>query len=313
MASPRHAVALLGCAHPHTDDYVGDVGRSDDFEVSHVYDRSASRLAALVGRTGAAPFTPEAIPDGLAGILVLSQTCCHGEDISHALRARCPIFVEKPLALDARAAAVAIEAAGVAFHTGFFLRTLAPLRTLAAQLARGALGPIGVAKVRLSHDGFRRGWVDADDWIASPAMAGTGAFGDLAIHCVDLLHWLELGPLGDGRLRSASVLAGPAIEDYGLATFETPSGIASVEAGWADTQMTRLEIELLGAHGSCWTEGAHLLMRVDGMSCPTDLGALTLDAGAGLRPWLHGIRTGGWQDCVRPGEAADAWEIIARL
>lgn len=166
--------------------------------VDFLWDRDAERAvdaARAFGLRATLSIATEAIPDGF---LILSETCHHRADVSGALRARRPIFLEKPLARG-RSEAVAvsrlIHESGVAFHTGFFLRSVPAFGRLRELVRAGRLGTVGMVGKRFSHDGVRAGWRDGAAWLTRRETAGYGGFGDLAIHAVALLAWLGLGPL----------------------------------------------------------------------------------------------------------------------
>jgi predicted dehydrogenase len=102
--------------------------------------------------------------------------------------------VEKPLgmgAADAYRMADAIEAAGVLFQTGYFMRGQPIHLFLREQLAAGSFGKVTRFRHTNCHQGSLKGWFDTEwRWMADTAQAGVGGFGDLGTHSLDILLWL---------------------------------------------------------------------------------------------------------------------------
>jgi predicted dehydrogenase len=119
--------------------------------------------------------------------LVCAETAQHSQIISQVVQAGKHLFVEKPLAhnvADARAIRDQVSGSGLVFQTGFFLRYAPEIAQVQAQ------SPF-LSHV-LTHDGWTAGWFHGDHaWMADTTAAGTGGFGDLGIHCLDLLLHLK--------------------------------------------------------------------------------------------------------------------------
>ncbi len=129
MSALTKAIALVGCAHIHTQDYLSAIASEPDFAISAVFDRNSKR-ALEVSKACNAPVV-ESVGDllGLAphGIIVLSETAHHEADIAALAKSGCPLFVEKPLSTSFESAeriAKTISERGIVFHTGFFLRSI---------------------------------------------------------------------------------------------------------------------------------------------------------------------------------------------
>jgi predicted dehydrogenase len=132
--------------------------------------------------------------------------------------------------------AQAIDAAGVIFQTGYFMRGQPVHLFLREQIQRGAFGKITRVRHSNCHSRFARTLVRrrlaVDD---RPRQAGVGAFGDLGTHSLDILMWL----LGDVARVTATMDV--AVANYGT-TDEFGEGILVFEngvvgtlaAGWVD-------------------------------------------------------------------------------
>ena len=109
-------------------------------------------------------------------MVICSETNRYEPLVLAAAAAQKHMFVEKPLGMgaeDAYRMAEAIEAAGVLFQTGYFMRSQGIHRFLRDEIAAGHLGV--VTRVRMSnvHGGSLGGWFDTDwRWMADPQIAG---------------------------------------------------------------------------------------------------------------------------------------------
>ena len=283
-------IILLGAAHVHLPDHLR-VAHDEGWRILAVHDRVADRAAQHAGALSARVTDLSALTQvGGRAAIVCSETVHHEADCIAALSAGLDVFCEKPLGGSADAAgriATAATAHDRIVHTGYFLRTLAPVQELKARLDAGAIGPVIEARVRFSHDGGFADWLNLDCWMTDPLLACYDGFVDEAVHGIDLLHWL-VGPICSGHAVTGRAL-GWRVDDHGAAILRHDSGATSVvEAGWTDNRM-RLEIDIVGRNG-----GAHLrdgrgqLWTRDGR--PETLpGRADLDAGEGLRPLLHAL------------------------
>ena len=96
----------------------------------------------------------------------------------------------------------AIEKNQLLFTTGYFMRTHPQNLFLKEQVAAGSFGKITRARGSNCHSGSLGGWFDTEwRWMADPAQAGCGAFGDLGTHVLDILLWL----MGDVERVAASI------------------------------------------------------------------------------------------------------------
>ncbi len=189
-------VALAGCAHIHTPGFVKKL-LDRGVQVKSVWDHDPARARKNADQLQAAFVdTPESIwndPD-IAAVVVCSETNRHADLVLPAAAAGKHLFVEKPLGFaadDAFKMAAAIDQAGVLFQTGYFLRGTPIHQFVRQHLARGSFGTVTRARHSNCHSGSLGGWFDSDwRWMADPAIAGCGAYGDLGTHSLDILMWL---------------------------------------------------------------------------------------------------------------------------
>ncbi len=236
-------VALVGAAHIHTPGFIKRLKeRGADVSVKAVWDHDAQRAAKAAGDLGT-----QAVEDVKAiwkdkrinAVVICSETNRHQELVLAAARAKKHMFVEKPLGMgskDAFAMAKAIEKAGVLFQTGYFMRGSPVHQFLRDQIAKGNFGKITRVRHSNCHAGSLKGWFDTDwRWMADPAIAGCGAFGDLGTHVLDILLWL----MGDVERVAADINVVTSrygdCDESGEGLMKFTSGVVgTLAAGWVD-------------------------------------------------------------------------------
>jgi predicted dehydrogenase len=214
----------------------------EDVEVASVWDHDAERAARFARELGAPVAADVDAVWGnpeLDGVVICSETDRHAGLVMAAAAARKNMFVEKPLgmnAADSWAMAEAVLKAGVVFQTGYFMRSSPVHLFLRDQIAAGAFGRITRARHSNCHSGSLGHWFDTDfRWMADPAVAGCGAFGDLGTHSLDILLWLF------GDVERVTGYVDVAVDNYdgcdefGEALLLFRNGVlATLAAGWVD-------------------------------------------------------------------------------
>jgi predicted dehydrogenase len=235
-------LAFVGCAHIHTPGFVTLLNRRDDVRVKYVWDHDAARA-----RKRAPHLEAEVVSDleriwddpEIKGVVVCSETNRHRELVKAAAEAGKHMFVEKPLGITAKesdAMAKAIEAAGLMFTTGYFMRTSPQHIFLKEQVTQGAFGKITRVSGWNCHSGSLGGWFDTEwRWMADPKQAGVGGFGDLGTHSLDILMWM----FGDVEAVDAEIKVVTGRYDdcdesgQGMLWFKN-GAIGTLAAGWVD-------------------------------------------------------------------------------
>jgi len=252
-------VALVGVAHIHTPGFIKRLNARDDVCVKYVWDHQPERAQQRAEELSATPVEDlQTIwgDDEITGVVICSETNRHEALVLAAAAAKKHMFVEKPLGLSAEDSdrmADAIQAAGLIFQTGYFMRSQGIHRFLRDEIAAGHLGK--VTRVRMSnvHGGSLGGWFDTDyRWMADPQIAGCGAFGDLGTHRLDILLWM----MGDPVRVTADVDVttgryGDCDETgEGMLRFEN-GAIGVLAGGWVD-QANPVPIEISGTEGHAY-------------------------------------------------------------
>lgn len=235
-------LAFLGVAHIHTPGFIGSIRkRSDTLAVKWVYDPDSARAKRRADELGAAVADLKQIlaDPAIDAVVVCSETDLHEQLVLPAAAAKKAMFVEKPLGMtakDAYAMADAVEKAGVMFTTGYFMRGDPKHLFLKQHVAQGSFGKITRVRGSNCHSGSLGGWFDTEwRWMADPARAGCGAFGDLGTHSLDILLWL----MGDVEAATAMVDGGTKryrdCDETGEGLLRFKNGaIGTLAAAWTD-------------------------------------------------------------------------------
>ena len=237
-------IAFAGCAHIHTPSFIKMLKeRSNEFKVVKVWDHNAERAKANAESLNAIVCTtPEEIANDptIDAVVITSETNRHQELTTLMANAGKHLFVEKPLgfaAADAKELAQLIRSKGIIFQTGYFLRGIGAIRQIKKLADEGKFGTITRMRFCNCHTGSLGGWFDADwRWMADPAIAGCGAFGDLGTHALDIIMWLLGRPSKvTASIHTVTARYGAECDESGEALLEFPSGaIATFAAGWVD-------------------------------------------------------------------------------
>ncbi|MGI6356224.1 MAG: Gfo/Idh/MocA family oxidoreductase [Lentisphaerae bacterium] len=278
-------LALLGAAHIHTPGFVKRLLDRKDVQVKSVWDHDSERAAknAAALNNAAVASEPSAIwnDSDIDAVIICSETNRHADLVNGSAAAGKHMFVEKPLGFsgtDAQVMAKAIRQAGVIFQTGYFMRGMPIYQFLRQKLQEGLFGK--VTRIRLSncHAGSLRGYFDSDwSWMADPAIAGCGAFGDLGTHVLDLLLWWCGTP--ERVTADTAVATGRygQCDECGEGLLRFPDGcIASLAAGWVDVA-DPVKVLISGVEGHACVIGNQLYLTsaklegADGVTAWTDL------------------------------------------
>ena len=241
-SKPTVTMAFVGCAHIHTPGFVTLLNRREDVRVKYVWDHDAARA-----KKRAPHLEAEVVADldqiwndpEIQAVVICSETNRHLDLVKAAAGAGKHLFVEKPLGITAKESdtmAGAIEGAKLLFTTGYFMRTSPQHLFLKEQVDKGAFGRITRVSGWNCHSGSLGGWFDTEwRWMADPAQAGVGGFGDLGTHSLDILMWLFGGVEAvDAEIK---VITGryDECDETGQGLIWFKNGISgTLAAGWVD-------------------------------------------------------------------------------
>ena len=263
-------LAFAGCAHIHTPGFVKRIRDRRDVRVAAVWDPDAARAARTAEALGGAPVVADAADlwrdPRVRAVVVCAETDRHAGLVLPAAAAGKHLFVEKPLGFagaDARRMCQAIEKAGVRFQTGYFMRSSPIHQFLKDALAKGWFGQVTRARHSNCHEGSLAGWFDTEwRWMADPAVAGCGAFGDLGTHSLDILMWL-FGDAVERVTASIRTVTGRygSCDESGEGLLRFPGGVcATLAAGWVDVA-NPVQLLISGTEGHAAVINGNLFFR----------------------------------------------------
>ena len=261
-------IALVGCAHIHTPDFVKRLNSRSDIKVKYVWDHDMSRA-----QKSADALKAETTDDldkiwadsDIAAVIVCAETDRHEPLVLAAANAHKHLFVEKPLGMGAHDAynmARAIDQAGVIFQTGYFMRSNPIHQFLHQQVQAGNFGKITRVRHTNCHQGSLGGWFDTEwRWMTDLKQAGIGGFGDLGTHSLDIMMWM-LGNV-DRVTATVKVVTGRYgdCDETGEGLLEFSNGvIGSIAAGWVDVAQP-ISLIISGTEGHAYVANGSLYFK----------------------------------------------------
>jgi predicted dehydrogenase len=315
-------VAIVGCAHLHIGGFIKALNSRPEFRCKSVWDHDVARAekrAAELGAAVAGSFDTIYADPEVEAVLVCTETNLHEQVVLPGAAAKKHLFIEKPLGFgpaDAYRMADAIEAAGVMYQTGYFMRGDAKILFLQEQINNGAFGKITRVRGSNCHSGALGHWFDTEwRWMADPAIAGVGAFGDLGTHSLDLLLWL----LGDVTEVTAQIDPGTnaydGCDETGEGLMRFASGvIGTLAAAWDDVA-NPVSFLLSGTEGHAAIINGELYFKsshVEGADGKTPWTQLPPSRPASLEAFLNAL-TGKDAALVSVREAAYRSAVMAAL
>lgn len=131
---------------------------------------------------------------GVNAVYVATPPLQHEEYTIQALQAGKPVYVEKPMALNAAAARrmqQAAEKTGVKLCVAHYRRRWPLFQKIKALVAEGTLGKIQYVTLQLLQPHQSNITAKTEEaWRLNPALSGGGLFYDLAPHQLDILYYL---------------------------------------------------------------------------------------------------------------------------
>ena len=157
-------------------------------------------------------------------VVLATPNSLHADQVAAAAAAGKHVFVEKPIALNLKDAAMAIEAvnkAGVTLGIGYQRRFYPTYQEIEARLEDGRLGTI--ASIIAEQSGFYNLFMESRDWRAQASEAPGGAMAAIGVHFVDAMIGLA------GRVRQVHCVnerRASAIDDTTSVLLAFENGIA---------------------------------------------------------------------------------------
>lgn len=186
-------------------------------------------------------------------IYVATPPGSHAEYAIRAMRAGKPVYVEKPMALNAEECAAMNQVSretGVPLFVAFYRRALPYFLKVKELIDQHVIGKIRLVTIQLHQQPIAQSGESQPNWRVLPEVSGGGLFHDLASHQFDFLEYV-LGPIksASGMARNQAGLY-PA-DDIVVANFEFESGVLG-SGSWCFTTSKEQRIDqtqLIGSKG----------------------------------------------------------------
>lgn len=175
----------------------------------------------------------------------------HAEAAIAALETSCDVLLEKPVAMtmaEGEAIRAAVGRSGKRLAVCFSHRFNDLVRITRKALDEGRVGAPYMIRVRFAHNGPQPGWATTE-WFYKPELSGGGAMLDMAVHAVDLIHYL-IGPVTAISAITATLRKPIAVDDNVVAGMKLGDRcLGYLECGWT-SPAGFTGIEVMGDNGA---------------------------------------------------------------
>jgi predicted dehydrogenase len=163
-----------------------DLAKAEDYASRHNVPRFYSDAAELIN------------DKQVNAIYIATPPAFHEAYTGLALKAGKPVYVEKPVALDAAACTRMIDLAktsGNKVTVAHYRRALPLFKKIKALVHEGAIGPVRLVQLRTLQPAVNKLITQTDDnWRINPDLSGGGLFFDLSPHQLDIMYWIFGSP-----------------------------------------------------------------------------------------------------------------------
>ncbi len=256
---------ILSFAHYHANFWAEALNATPDATLVGIWDDNAARGREAAARHNT-PFWEDrtALLAACDAVGITSETVKHADLVEEAAGAGVHILLEKPMArnlAECQRIQQAVQRAGVIFMQNFPKRYDPINHELVRLVRQGTLGKLVLVRVRhANYHLLELGQSAAEEWFASPELAGGGALLDEGIHAADFLLWLLGAPHAVTALTSRAALGLP-VEDTALAVFHYPDGVRAEIVTSGTLVAAEESIEVYGTEGSAILSGVDLASR----------------------------------------------------
>ncbi|KAA3609748.1 MAG: gfo/Idh/MocA family oxidoreductase [Calditrichaeota bacterium] len=200
-------------------------------------------------------------------VYIATPPSSHKEYTLAVAKARKPVYVEKPMAMNYAECQEMIntcETAKVPLFTALYRRGLPRFLKVKELIDSGSIGEVRAVNMALYKPASTQDIQGGKNWRVDPAIAGCGYFCDLAPHMIDLLIYF-LGPIDSAQGHTANQGKLYDAEDLVSAMFEFESGVQGVGL-WSFNANHHLDrVEIIGSKGcikySCFMDKPVLLNK----------------------------------------------------
>lgn len=200
-------------------------------------DETAREASDAAGGCRIAASFEEILESDVEAVVIATPSAMHSEQTRQALERGKAVFVQKPLALDAKTTRELVQLAeekDCLLHVDFSYRHTKAMQALQQVIASGDLGKIYAADLT-----FHNAYGPDKSWYYDVEKAGGGCLTDLGIHLVDMLYWLfpdaELSRSCQSLYKQGELLHPPQrdVEDFAVADLQLNNGLsAHIACSW---------------------------------------------------------------------------------
>ena len=216
----------------------------DGVEIVAVHDERADYAGDYARQFGIARVAgsrDELLADpSIDGVIVMSHTAAHRDDVLACARAKKHVLIDKPIALtvaEATEMVAATEAAGTTIMLAYHVRFLPVYQQVREMIGQGVIGRPLTMKMSIRcplQYVTDTPTSTTPGWYTDPALAGGGGFLDHAVHYTDAMRYL-LGSEGVSVIGKVARLTDHQIDvdDYGVCIVTTDKGeLVTIESTW---------------------------------------------------------------------------------
>ena len=200
-------------------------------------------------------------------VYIASPVFCHYEQAMLALKYGVNVFMEKPLAMNAKEGKQIVDAfieAGKQLTVGYMMGYHNLHRQARQLIADGKLGTVNLVRMQFSC------WYPEipGAWRQNPALSGGGCIMDLAVHCMELFGSITGDEIADCQAYYGTRTFRYPVEDSAVIMFRSKQGVLGhidVNFNIPDACATS-RLEIYGTEGSICAEGTLGQEEVGNMS-----------------------------------------------
>ncbi len=196
---------IIGCGNVTEKKSGPGLQKAKGSELVAVMRRDAEKARDYAERHGVPRWYADAdelIADNdIDAVYIATPPATHREYTEKVAAAGKPVYVEKPMALDAAEGTVMVEAcrgAGVSLFVAYYRRALSRFLKVKELIENGEIGDVRAVHVTILGPASPEDREETKPWRVVPEIAGGGYFFDLASHTLDFLDF-ALGPIAEAR------------------------------------------------------------------------------------------------------------------
>lgn len=248
-------VGIIGCGKIAHVDHVPNLLKVKNVAITGLYDILPERMHALKTAFSLDVQCHASLESLLLNkpdaVVVCTPNSLHYPQTMAALKARCHVLCEKPMAGRTRECVRMIQEArksGRILHVNQTLHYLAPYVTLGKLVQYNKIGEVmHVRCLRFHTTSPDVGWSPGATWFVSKAFGG-GIVMDIGVHMADMMKWLA-GPAAEITAITETRMKHIDVVDNARALIQFESGATGVlELSWTSADNYGL-VEVYGSNG----------------------------------------------------------------